>query len=145
MPSLAGVLKAEIRRLARKEARAEFATARKAATRHRKDIAELKRQLADQRKQIAALERAGGKTAKQDSTNGASTLPRFSPKWVRGHREKLALSAADYAALVGVSELTIYNWEKGKTTPQAKQLKAWGAVRHLGKREAWKRLDEMGV
>ena len=54
-------------------------------------------------------------------------------------------SAADYAALVGVSALTVYNWEKGKTKPRAKQLESLAKVRTLKKREAWKRLDAMGV
>jgi DNA-binding transcriptional regulator YiaG len=67
---------------------------------------------------------------------------RFSGKSLKAHRAKLQLSAADYAALVGVSPLTIYNWEKGKTKPQAQQIKAWAAIRHLGKREAWKRLED---
>ena len=52
------------------------------------------------------------------------------------------MSAADYAELVGVSGLTIYNWEKGKSRPRAAQLEAWGEVRNLGKREAWKRLED---
>ena len=49
----------------------------------------------------------------------------------------------DYAALIGVSALTVYNWEKGKTRPRAAQLEAWGAIKGLGKREAWQKLDEM--
>ena len=54
----------------------------------------------------------------------------FSPKAVSAERERLELSAADYGELVGVSALTIYNWEKGKTSPQAAQLEKWlGACR----------------
>jgi len=68
----------------------------------------------------------------------------LSPTWVRSPREKLELPQADYAALVGVSKLTIYNWESGRTRPAAKQLAAWGSVKALGKREAWRRLEEMG-
>ena len=51
---------------------------------------------------------------------------------------------ADYAALVGVSAMTIYNWEHGKTKPAKEQLAALVAVRRLGKREAerrWEMLD----
>ena len=64
----------------------------------------------------------------------------FSAAKVRRDRARLDLSAADYAALVGVSALTVYNWEKGKTRPRAEQLDAWLAVVGLGKREAWQRL-----
>jgi len=50
---------------------------------------------------------------------------------------------ADYAALVGVSPLTIYNWESGKTRPGGPQMAAWATIRGLGKREAWKRLEDL--
>lgn len=49
---------------------------------------------------------------------------------------------ADFTALVGVSGLTIYNWEKGETRPQQRQLEAWAAVRGVRRREAWRMLDE---
>jgi len=62
---------------------------------------------------------------------------RFSPGWVTRHRAKLELSAADYGELVGVSALTIYNWEKGKTRPGSQRLEALADVRKLSKREAW--------
>ena len=142
MPNIASVLKAEISRLARKEIKAELAATKKTAATHRREIAELKRQLKDQTKRIAALERAMA-TAKPVEPATESANVRFSPKWVRTHREKLDLSQADYAALVGVSALTIYNWESGRTRPGAKQLAAWGAARALGKREAWRLLEEM--
>ncbi len=141
MPNLAHVLKDEIRRLARREIKAELGPARKASAQYRRDIAALKRQLRDQARQIAALERADKKARKADPET--SPAVRFSPKWLQAHRERLELSAADYGALVGVSSQTVYNWEQGKTRPQPQQLQAWSVVRKLGKREAWKRLDEM--
>jgi len=64
----------------------------------------------------------------------------FSPEALTAERERLELSAADYGQLVGVSALTIYNWEKGKTKPQAAQLEKWKAVRSIGKKAAWKKL-----
>jgi DNA-binding transcriptional regulator YiaG len=64
----------------------------------------------------------------------------FSPEEVFAERERLELSAADYGELVGVSALTIYNWEKGKTKPREAQLQKWLAVRGIGKRKAWKSL-----
>lgn len=140
MPNLAGVLKEEIRRLARKEVRAELATAKKTVIKQRKDIAALKREVAAQAKTIARLEKAATKAA--PVTKPSSNL-RFSAKGLASHRERLCLTAADFAALVGVSPLTIYNWEKGKTKPQAAQVEKLAVVRGLGKREAWKRLEEM--
>ena len=55
---------------------------------------------------------------------------------MKKHRENVALSRADYAALVGVSPQTIYLWENGTTRPQAKQRAAWCAVRGLSLRQA---------
>lgn len=143
MPNLAAVLKDEIRRLARREANALMSSHKKASAQYRRDIAALKRQIAEQQKRIAYLEGCEGKRVGVSAEPGAAQNVRFSPAWVKKHREKLGLSAADYAALVGVSPLTVYNWEKGKTKPQAKQLAAWGAIRGLGKREAWRRLELM--
>lgn len=142
MPSFATTLRDEVRRLARKEIKAELAPIRKASAQYRRDIAALKRQVADQTKQIKVLERAG-RAERSAGDAGAPTAARFSPVWLRSHREKLDLSAAEYAALVGVSAQTVYNWESGKTRPQAQQLQAWSQVRRLGKREAWRRLEEM--
>jgi DNA-binding transcriptional regulator YiaG len=141
MASLTNILNNEIRRLARKEIRAEYAATKKSSAQHRRDIAALKRELRDQARTINALERAI-KTVRAGSDDGPATA-RFSPKWLRAHREKLELSASDYAALVGVSPLTIYNWEKGKTRPRQQQVQAWSAIRKLGKREAWRRLDDL--
>lgn len=141
MPNLAGVLKEEIRRLARKEIRTELAAAKKSVAQHRKDIAELKRAARQQAQKMASLQKALAKTGSTAAPAGGETTVRFSPKWLRAHRKKLELSAADYAELVGVSGLTIYNWEHGRTKPGAKQLAKWALVRGLGKREAWKRLE----
>ena len=140
MPNLAGVLKDEIRRLARKKIRAEQAASKKAVAQHRKDIAALKRETRDQSRRIAFLEKGLAKAESAPASTNGETTVRFSPKWLTAHRDKLELSAADYAELVGVSGLTIYNWEHGRTRPRAQQLAQWAKVRGIGKREAWRRL-----
>ncbi len=143
MPNLASVMKEEIQRLARKEARAQLSKTNRTTAQHRKDLAELKRQVRDLTRQVAYLERREKKRAGMPEVEKTATNMRFSAKSVKAHRAKLALSAADYAQLVGVSALTIYNWEKGQSKPQTKQLTALAAVRTLGKREAWRMLDLM--
>ena len=70
---------------------------------------------------------------------------RFSARSVKAQRARLKLSAKDYGKLVGVSGLTIYSWESGKTRPRQKQLAGLVAVRGLGKREALKKLEVMKV
>ncbi len=143
MPNLAAVMKDEIRRLARKEIKAETATSKRSAAQHRKDITALKRQVNDLAREVAYLRKQERKRVATPASEPAVT-PRFSPGWVEAHRHRLQFSAADYGELVGVSALTIYNWEKGKTKPGRPQLAAWAEVRTLGKRDAMKRLEITG-
>jgi len=145
LSSLAKVLKDEILRLARKEARAEAASLQKASAQYRRDIAGLKRQVKSLEQRLAFLEKQERKRVTADTPVEKAEQVRFSPKYVKSHREKLGLSAADYARLVGVSALTIYNWEQGKSKPRAQQLADWAAIRNLGKREARKQLELMAA
>ena len=64
----------------------------------------------------------------------------FSPDAVKKERQRLELTAKDYAELVGVSMITIYSWEQGRTKPRASQLKKWLAVKGMSKAAAWKKL-----
>ncbi len=143
MPNLASVLKDEIRRLARKEVRAEMHSLKSASAQYRRDIAALKRKVKEHEREIVRLRKAAAKGTAVGSSADSGASTRFSSDWVAKHREKLGLSAADYAALVGVSALTIYNWEHGKSRPRSAQLEAWGAIRNLGKREAWRRWEDL--
>ncbi len=146
MPNLTSVLRSEIRRLARQETRAEIATLRKQAAQYRRDIAALKRQNEELQRRMKFVERQERKRLTSDTVSQeAADQVRFSPKWVAAHRKKLGLSAADYGKLVGVSLLTIYNWEHGKSSPRRKQLAQWAAVRDIkSKSEARKRLEMLG-
>ncbi len=142
MANLADALKEEIRRLARKEIKAETGATKQAVAQYRREIASLKRQVQGQQKKIAFLEnqerqRIAEPQADEETVEGA----RFSARSVAAQRKRLGLSAADYAKLVGVSHLTIYNWEKGQTRPRKEQLAALVAVRGIGKREALRRLE----
>ena len=143
MADIATVLKEEIRRLARKELKEPLGALRKVNAQQRHDIAALKRESAELRRRIADLEAATRRVegSVSQSTDGAPRA-RFSPAWVIKHREKLGLTQAQYAALVGVSSMTIHNWERGHTRPAESQLSAWAAVRNLGKREALRRLGD---
>lgn len=143
MPNVATVLKDEIRRLAKKEVRAYASIAKRALAQNRKDVSRLKRLVREQQKRIALFvaqgrKQAGEPPAEQDILAGA----RYSARSVRAQRKRLGLSAEDYGKLVGVSGLTIYNWEHGKARPRKAQLAALVAVRGIGKREAIKRLAE---
>ena len=94
---------------------------------------------------LAYVRRQEQKRAGTASAPNAAVTPRFSPSWVEAHRDRLQFSAADYGELVGVSALTIYNWEKGKTKPGRPQLAAWAEIRTLGKRDGLRRLEMTGA
>ena len=144
MPNVASVLKDEIRRLAKKEVKAETAVTKRASAQHRRDIAELKRVVDNLSKRIAFLERQEKRRVAKRPSKEAAEGARFSPRWLKAHRERLGISAADYGRLVGVSSLTIYNWESGKSKPRQEGLGALAEVRGLGKREALTRLEMLG-
>ena len=143
MPNIASVLKAEIARLAKKESKAATSQLKSASVRYRSDIAKLKKLVAGQEKTISRLKRQvqqqpGQPEPAEEALDGV----RFSPRSVKAQRQRLGLSALDYGTLVGVSGLTIYNWEHGKVRPRDAQLAALVAVRNLGKREAMKMLAQ---
>ena len=141
MPNIAAAFRQEIIRLARKEVKAQTEAIRRANAQYRRDIAQLKRQAGALSKQVAYLEQQERKRAAKGVPKANVEGKRFSSRGLKTHRQKLDLSAADYAMLVGVTAQTVYNWEQGKSKPRDEQLAALVAVRDLGKREAWKRLE----
>lgn len=149
MPNIASVLKDEIRRIAKAESKKQLQVVQKSVSGYRKDIAALKRENAAIKKQLSAVAKGAGKpvstkaAASSDASFDEPQRLRFSPASVKNHRKKLGLSAADYAKLIDVSPLTIYNWEHGKSRPRDKQLAALAEIRGIGKREATRRIEGM--
>jgi DNA-binding transcriptional regulator YiaG len=141
MPNLAATLKEEIQRLAKKEIKAQTGSTKQAVAKYRGEIAKLKRQVREQEKKIAFLAAQEQKRLGQPPSEEPTEGIRFSARSVSAQRERLGLSAANYAKLVGVSGLTIYNWEQGKSRPRKEQLAALAAVRGIGKREALAKLE----
>jgi DNA-binding transcriptional regulator YiaG len=139
-------LKAEIDRLVQKEAKARIAKARLAAIHYRRENAQLRRLLRQREREIRAIRKQAGQlssTASEGEPLAALAGVRFSAKSVRSQRERLGLSADDYAKLIGVTPLSIRHWEGGVARPRKAQLAALVAVRGIGKREALKRLSEL--
>lgn len=141
MSNLADALKQEIARIARKEIREHTSATKKGVTHHRRDIADLKRQVAALKREVSFLRSQEQKRVTRRPPVEAAEGKRFSPAWLQKHRQKVGMSAADYALLVGVHPITIYSWEQGKTKPRKEQLAALATVRKLGKRDAQKRLE----
>lgn len=142
MPNVQAVLRQEITRLARREVRAELEATKKAVSKYRSEIAELKRRSQELERRVGYLESREAKRLKAKPVKGKPPKgTRFSADGLKARRTKLGLSQAEYAKLVGVSASTIYNWESGSTKPAGKHLATLVALRQLGKREARRRLD----
>lgn len=142
MPNIQLAIRSEIERVARRAIRAEVAPVRKQIGEYRATIAKLRKELAALHKQVKG---SGRRTAEKQSgevqsEEGGNVARRFSAARLAAHRQKLGLSAADYAKLVGVSSLSIYKWEGGNVRPRAAQIEALSAVRTLSRAQALERL-----
>lgn len=143
MANIAGVLREEILRLARKEIRKQTGGFKKASAQYRRDIAELKRKLSDLQRRFGPIEKQAARTAASPVPENRSDGVRFTAKGLRSQRKRLALSAADYGKLVGVTGQSIYSWERETSQPRKQQVARIAAIRHLGKREALARLEQL--
>jgi DNA-binding transcriptional regulator YiaG len=143
MPNIASVLKTEVSRIARKELKGETQALKAAVAQQRSQITELKRRLQSLELQ---LKRVGKVAAKSNPKAAAAEQDhgpnlRFSAKGFGAQRQRLGLTAAELAKILGVSQLSVYKWEGGKARPRAKQLPGIAALRTMGKREAAKLLE----
>ena len=145
MANIITALKAEIVRLARKEAKALTAPLRKPANTTRLTLADLKRRVAaleQENKQLAAsLSKIPQPAPAEEPAKAKGWV---SGKGVRSLRQKLGLSQEAFAKLVGVSPNAVYQWERksGMLRLRAKTRTAVMAVRELGAREAKAKLSE---
>jgi DNA-binding transcriptional regulator YiaG len=144
MSNIGTVLRDEIARVARKSTKADMEALRKSSAEHRRQIAALKRQVASLARQLKSASRVTARlkeSAQEEEVDGPRL--RFSAKGLAKKRQQLGLSAADMAKLLGVSALSVYKWESGKTRPRTKQVEAIASIRALGKREAAARLESL--
>jgi DNA-binding transcriptional regulator YiaG len=146
MTTLAIAMRDEIRRLARKEIKAQTGKYARAVAQYRREIARLKRHQREHERKIAVLE---GQTRQNQNlpahVSERNADARFSARSVKAQRQRTGLSAADYAKLVGVSPLTIYNWEHRKSRPRKEQFAALITLRGLGKRTAQAKLAQLAA
>ena len=140
MPSIGAVLRQEISRLSRREVRSQIQATKRASAQYRRHIAALKRQFADLQRQIKLLGKRGSEPSSTAPNGSSIKPPRFVAKGLRSQRARLGLSQTDYGKLVGVSAQSIYNWERGVTSPRPAQLTVLAGLRGIGKREAQARL-----
>lgn len=146
MPNIAQVLKQEISRLARKEARQECASLLT-------QIRNLRDTVSKQKTTIEKLERTlanlGGKIPKSSKPIQApveaeegKVRVRMSPASIKRIRDKFAISQAQMGQLLEVSTNTVVRWEAGSSTPRDRYKQALAKLRSAGKREIKRRLEK---
>jgi DNA-binding transcriptional regulator YiaG len=139
MANIGNLLREEIARISRREARKHTATLQRSSAGYRRDIAALKRQLAALQREI---KKAGTKQRAVAVQEDAATSHRFVASGFRSLRHRLGLSASQMGKLLGVSEQSIYNWETKVATPRRSHLPAIARLRGMGKREVSALLEE---
>ena len=142
MPNIGTVLKEEIARVARKQQRADMAQLKKSVAQYRGQIAELKRRMQALEQLVRRQAKGSTRAAAREEEEDDGPSLRFSAKGLAAQRKRLGLSAAAVAKILGVSALSVYKWESGKTRPRARQLESIAALRKMGKREAMAKLGD---
>jgi DNA-binding transcriptional regulator YiaG len=145
MPNIAQVLKEEIRRLAKHEAKVLITTIKSDVVKLKKSSVQLRRQLAQLTKDNALLMKSSTSVS-QAIIPVPSSIPenvRFGSKSVKSLRRRLKLTQMEFGKLVGVTNLTISNWEtKGSgLTLKDKFKAAIFGLRNMNAKEARMRLD----
>lgn len=123
MGKIEETLKAEISRLAKKEAKAIVRSLKQQVTDLKKEVAGLKKADAAQEKELKeATRKLDALYTPEVLLTKVGTAPldkiRLSPGLIKKLRKKLKITQADLARLAGVSPITIGNWETGKAEPK---------------------------
>jgi DNA-binding transcriptional regulator YiaG len=147
MPKLAEVLRGEIIRISRREARVATAGIREAKIKLIKTVADLKRKitkLQGENKWLVAAEKKRLAQKPQISPE-TSKKARLTSKSIRRLRKKLGVSQANFAKLLGASTQTVHMWEtkEGPLRLRGNTLASVLAAREMGARDAKRRISEM--
>ena len=135
MPDLGKAIREEISRVAGKELRAAINPLNEL-------IRSLEREVSELRSQIAGTQETTTKPSAQPSGNAKpaakneTAAVRITPASIKKHRKRLRLSQAQMGKLLGVSAITILNWEQGKSKPRAANREALGELRSMGLKDA---------
>ena len=147
MSNIAKVLKAEIMRISRKEAKSATQGIGNSNTWLRKTVADLKKRLLllekENKRLVASMKKYQVESPeKVDQEEGKKV--RFSSRGIRSLRKKLRLSQLDFGKLLGTTAHCVYLWEKkeGALSLRDKTREALLSIRGLGAGEAREKLDE---
>jgi len=127
MPDFPSTLESEIRRLVREE------------------VTPLKKELTLLRKELGR--RGGTPPARPTAKTGrrARNPPptALRPKAIRANRERLKLTQAEVAEIVGVTPVAVYFWESGRTVPSGENAEILMELKGISASEAKRRLEEV--
>jgi DNA-binding transcriptional regulator YiaG len=119
MPTLAAILRQEVRRLAAREVRRAQHTLR----RLQKNVRALRARARETRRALEKLDRRVARlavrvVATSRGARGERGGRRMAPEAIRAFRGRLGMSRREFALLVGVSPGSIFGWESGRTIPR---------------------------
>jgi DNA-binding transcriptional regulator YiaG len=146
MANVAKVLKEEISRVSRKEAKSAVDPISKSNNALKKTVIDLK-------KRVAALEKENKRLLSAVKTEAPeiSFVPsegngkrRITSRTIRSLRNKLGLTQADFARLAGVTPHSVYLWEN-KEGPLSLRERTHGkvlSIKEMGAKEAKEKLVE---
>ena len=112
MSTFASSFKAEVIRLARKEAKAAVTPIKKPSGANRKAIADLKRRVAALEKENRRLSAQLAKIPQPQAAPAADHKARITAKGMRSLQKRLRLSGSEFAKLLGVTGQVVYKWGK---------------------------------
>jgi DNA-binding transcriptional regulator YiaG len=144
MPNVAKLLKDEICRLAKKELKSATSSLKRDVVRLKRTAAEFKRALAQMKRENSRLlkqAKRAGKDAPQVPEEIVARA-RVTGKMIRSVRLRLGLSQAELAKLLGVTDVSVYQWEHkpGRLTFRGDTKREFLAIRGLTKKEVAERL-----
>ena len=140
MPNVASVLKEEIRRLSRKEAKILTKPLKQALAADRKQMAALRKQFMALSKDRQRAVRVTAKASAPSAGGSVAAPGGWRKDSVRSTRKLLGVTQGQFAKLVGVSPISISFWETGRSTPRAKTQVKVLELRKLSKSELVQRL-----
>jgi DNA-binding transcriptional regulator YiaG len=149
MPDVARVLREEVQRLAKRQVKAALTPIKRDNVRLKKDVADIRRELTaltrTSRELLTRVTAVLSARETEVATQVAATL-RPTSKSLARLRRRLGLSQVEFGRLLGVSGQAVLNWEgKGsRVRMRSANLAALAAIQKIGKREARRRLEEMG-
>ena len=143
------ILKAEIARISKREAKSATQAIGKSNTWLRKVVADLKKRvlvLEKENKRLVATVKKYQVAQPEKVEQVEAKKVRFSSRGIRVLRKKLRLSQADFGKLLGTTTHAVYLWEKktGALNLRDKTKTAILSIRGLGAREAKEKLKELG-